>query len=103
MASIGLAVGILEMASLLIEEIEEVTSRFSCVPYPTTTTSVNSVTSGASVISMLDLEPTGCSCVMYPINEYTRIASPDDGMESEYLPSASVVVPVDVPFNRTLT
>jgi hypothetical protein len=40
--------------------------------------------------------------VFNPINENTR-APPEEGTESEYLPSASVTDPVVVPFTTTFT
>src|SRR5690242_944068 len=51
---------------------------------------------------MVDRELISTSCVTRPIKEKTKV-EPDAGTVSRYVPSASVTVPVAVPFTTTFT
>src|SRR5690606_20969714 len=89
-------------ASLSTLPTDPVKSDFLCVPYPTTTTSLNRCTSSSNVNLQFVRPFTDTPFVTNPIKENVRTASSSE-TESEYLPSASVTVPLVVPFSRILT
>ena len=78
-----------------------VTSFLRCVPYPTTTISSSASATADNVIVKLVLLFTATSCVSYPMYEITRIASLET-LSNWNKPSKSVVVPLVVPFTKTV-
>ena len=72
------------------------------IPNAVTTTSSRDLTSACIETFIEVLEPTLISWDKYPIDEKIKTAF-SSGTESENLPSASVEVPVVVPFTNTFT
>jgi hypothetical protein len=85
-----------------MDEMEEVISRFSWVPYPVTITSDNEVISTFKVTSITDCVPTTISEDEKPIELNTNTDS-GEGAVIENLPSLSLTVPSVVPLTRIFT
>src|SRR5699024_1586673 len=83
-------------------DTEPFTSWLCCVPYPTTTSSSPFRVWRSRLILRTSRPLMGTSFVLKPMNEKMRV-SDKLGTVNSYRPSASVVVPLLVPFKRILT
>ena len=95
----GFIAGLLANSSPLILVIEPVKSLFFALPYPITTVSASTCESSFKVTLMTFCVPTLTVCEVIPTYENANTSS--GVTEIEYLPSMSVMVPVEVPCTST--
>ena len=95
----GFVAGLLAISSPLTLVIEPVKSLFFALPYPITTVSASTCESSFRVTLITLCAPTLTLCVVIPTQENTSTSS--GVTEIEYLPSISVMVPVEVPCTST--
>ena len=95
----GFIAGLLAISSPLTLVMEPVRSLFFALPYPITTVSASTCESSFRVTLIMLCAPTLILCVVIPTYENTNTSS--GVTEIEYLPSISVMVPVEVPCTST--